>query len=476
MGKYKTLLLNVGLFALNSVATKLISFFLVPLYTTYMSAGEYGLTDMANTVISLILPLVTLDIADAAVRYIVGEKENRDKYAAISFSITGISVLIVALFSPLLDLGIFGGLGEFKVWFTVDYAAVAFMTLFGEISRGAGSIRIIPLCAGVASVVTLASAVALIAGSGLGIYGYFISVSIGPTVAILIYLTVGGLGSMILRGFQELAIGGLSLVRRISTPMIRYALPLIPNSLFWWMSTSINRFFITGMIGIAASGLFAAAGKIPSLINTCYGIFQQAWQLSVFEESDDRGIAGFYSTVFRIVSSGLTILCALITLSAPLLASAILKGETYDAWPMIPILLIANLFNVFNAFYGTVYTSTLNTGFIMRTTIFGALSCIVCTPLFILMMGTYGACIASIVGQGVVLVLRASDSKKYIPFDAGWKTLIPIILILCIQSLVTAMQLPCWIIVSLCCAILVLIVQGYRLFNSFPIFRAVFKK
>ena len=56
------------------MATKLITFLLVPLYTTYMSAGEYGLTDMSITVISLLTPLVTLDVAEAAVRFIVGDR------------------------------------------------------------------------------------------------------------------------------------------------------------------------------------------------------------------------------------------------------------------------------------------------------------------------------------------------------------------------------------------------------------------
>lgn len=48
MGKYRRLILNTVLFAINAVATKLITFFLVPLYTYYMSAGEYGLTDMSQ--------------------------------------------------------------------------------------------------------------------------------------------------------------------------------------------------------------------------------------------------------------------------------------------------------------------------------------------------------------------------------------------------------------------------------------------
>ena len=80
MGKYRRLVLNTVLFAINAVATKLITFFLVPLYTYYMSAGEYGLTDMSLTVINLAMPLATFSIAEAAVRFIVGDQDKKDEY------------------------------------------------------------------------------------------------------------------------------------------------------------------------------------------------------------------------------------------------------------------------------------------------------------------------------------------------------------------------------------------------------------
>lgn len=473
MGKYKNLLLNIGLFALNSAATKFISFFLVPLYTACMSAGEYGITDMANTVISLIYPLVTLDVSEAAVRYIVDDRANRGRYAAISFVVATLSVLIVAAFSPFLDMGAFGGLGEFKGWFVADYATSAFMTLCGGIARGAGEVRLIPICSGVSSVATLACAVIFIATMNMGVVGYFASVSIGPAIAVAVYLTVGGIGTMAMTGVRELMSGGVSLIKQTLSPMVHYALPLIPNSLFWWMGTSINRLFITGMLGISASGMFAAAGKIPSLLNTAYSVFQQAWQLSAFQESKQEGIAAFYSTVFRVVSAGLLILCSVLSLCAPYLASVLLKGETYGAWPMISILLLANLMNVFNSFYGTVYTSTMHTEYVMRTTVFGALSCVVFTPLLIPVIGTYGACVASVVGQGLVFAMRAYDSRKYIKFDAGWGILLPTIAVLAVQSVATALRFSAWQYVSFVCTLLVVAAQTYRLL---PLLRALTSK
>ena len=171
MGKYRRLVLNTVLFAINAVATKLITFFLVPLYTYYMSAGEYGLTDMSLTVINLAMPLATFSIAEAAVRFIVGDQDKKDEYVAISISITLLSVVLVTLFSPILDLDAFGGLGNYKAWFILAYATSAIMNLCGEVARGMGEVKLIPICAGVSSVTTLVLACISIGQLEMGITG-----------------------------------------------------------------------------------------------------------------------------------------------------------------------------------------------------------------------------------------------------------------------------------------------------------------
>ena len=462
MGKYRNLALNTILFAANAVATKLISFVLVPLYTTYMSAGEYGLTDMSLTVISLITPIVTLDVAEAALRFIVGNKEKRNLYVVVSLAVTMVSVAVVALLTPLLDLGVFGGLGAYKIYFIFAYTASAFMNLCGEIARSSGEVKLIPVCAGVSSVVTLVLSIGLVGGLRLGVIGYFISVTIGPLLAIIVYLTVGGLASMAVDGASCVAREGLGLVWSVLAPMLRYALPLIPNSLLWWAGISVSRLIITGMMGITASGMYAAASKVPNIINTAFGIFQQAWQLSAFQESADNGVARFYERVFCIIQAGLTILCALLSALSPLLAALLLRGETYDSWPMIPMLLLANLMNVFSSFFGTVYTTTMNTSSIIRTTIFGAISCAVLTPLLIPGFGTLGACIASVVGQGLVFVARAKGSQRYIMFDVGWRRLVLTLVLLCVQSVAMVWRLGPWRSVSLACLLCVLAIQARK--------------
>lgn len=464
--KYRQLAVNIGLFAVNAVATRLVTFLLVPLYTAFMSAGEYGVADMSLTVISLVTPLATLSVADAAVRFIVGDRARGAEYSFVGFAITLASIALVALLSPLLDLRVFGGLGTFKGWFVLAYAPSALLQLCGEIARGMGEIRLIPVCAGVSSFITCSLAVVLIGGLDMSVVGYFVSVSVGPLVAVMVYLSTGGMGRLVLNGARSIfvTVERRAHLKDLSLPMLRYALPLIPNSLFWWVGTSINRFFITGMLGIAASGMFAAAAKLPNLLNTAYSVFQQAWQLSAFQESGKEGLGQFFSQVFCVLQATMTVLCALISFSAPWVATVFLQGEFYSAWPMISVLLIANLMNVFNAFYGTVYATTMHTSYIMRTTFVGAAVCAVFTPVFIVPLGTYGACVASVAGNALVFALRARDSRRYVKFTVGWRIFLPTLVLLAAQSLVTAMQVPCWHVMSGVFLIAVIVLQGLQLF------------
>ena len=252
-------------------------------------------------------------------------------------------------------------------------------------------------------------------------------------------------------------------IKSVISPALSYSLPLVPNSVFWWIGTGINRLLITSALGISASGMYAAASKIPSLLNTTYGIFQQAWQLSAFQESEDDELSRFFSTVFTLVQAGMTVLCALLSFTAPWIAAILLQGETYGAWPMIGILLLSNLFNVFATFYGTVYSTTMHTTFIMKTTVFGALSCVILTPVLIPFIGTFGACVASVIGQGLVFVMRAIDSRKYLRFDVGWPCLLPTIAVLVIQALVTSLQPPHWQAISAAGLVIVFAIQGIRI-------------
>ena len=99
MGKYKYLLKNIGLLTLGQFGTKLLSFFLVPLYTNILSTGEYGTYDLFSTTTSLLIPVLTLNAGEAIAVFAL-DKNYKNKGSILSvglkFSIIG-SILVTVL-------------------------------------------------------------------------------------------------------------------------------------------------------------------------------------------------------------------------------------------------------------------------------------------------------------------------------------------------------------------------------------------
>lgn len=464
MNKYTNLFLNTLLFCLNSIGTKIIPFLLVPLYTSYLSSSEYGLTDLSQTVIYLIYPIITLNISEAVVRSIV-ESNNGCVYAAIGFAISLMSILLLLILLPLLGFSIFGGLGQYKIGFMFAYSSYCLMNLCGEITRGKGDIKNIPIAAAISSIFTLCLSILCFVFLNLKVEGYFISISIGPIAALIFYMWKGELFGYIRDGFVSLYKSNEK--KEILKWMLKYSIPLIPNSLFWWFNTSVSRMYITGIIGISANGLFAAASKIPGLLNTVYSIFQQAWQLSAFQEIKQNNINSFFSNVYNLIRILSSILCSLMILFSSFLAAVFLKGESYNSWPLICFLLLANLFNIYSTFLGTIYTSTMHTKFIMKTTCMGALICMILSPLLISNIGIVGACLASLIAQFFVFLFRVFDSKKYILINFNFKIFFAVIFTLLIQSFCMYLQVPYYMLLSSICFITIFLIQCPELYRYY---------
>ena len=85
MSREKTLVKNTAILAIGKICTQLITFFLLPLYTGILSTEEYGTVDLLNTLVSLLLPIVTFQVEQALFRRLIECRENEaDKKSAIS--------------------------------------------------------------------------------------------------------------------------------------------------------------------------------------------------------------------------------------------------------------------------------------------------------------------------------------------------------------------------------------------------------
>ena len=72
----KALLNNTLIITIGTVCTKLVTFFLLPLYTGILSTEEYGILDLLNVLVALLLPIVTFQVEQAVFRELINAREN----------------------------------------------------------------------------------------------------------------------------------------------------------------------------------------------------------------------------------------------------------------------------------------------------------------------------------------------------------------------------------------------------------------
>ena len=92
MNREKQLVKNTVIITIGKICTQLITFLLLPLYTGILSTEEYGIVDLLNTLVSLLLPLVTFQVEQAMFRELI-EVRSKEKNKTEIISTGIISVI-----------------------------------------------------------------------------------------------------------------------------------------------------------------------------------------------------------------------------------------------------------------------------------------------------------------------------------------------------------------------------------------------
>ena len=95
---------NTLIFAIGNFATKLINFFLIPLYTSVLNPIQYGTIDLITTITTIATPILTLNISEAVMRFNLDEKADKNSITKIGTIIFLIGAVLGLFLFPLCNL------------------------------------------------------------------------------------------------------------------------------------------------------------------------------------------------------------------------------------------------------------------------------------------------------------------------------------------------------------------------------------
>jgi hypothetical protein len=253
--RYKYFLKNLSIFTVSNFITKLLLFFMLPLYTSVLTSEEYGTIDMITTTVNLAMPILTLCITEAIIRFTIDENTNKKQILSNAFDITIKGYIILLVISII--AWIFGFELKILVIFNVYYIVYTIATLLTYYLKGLERIKVIGWASVVRVIVLVLLNCLLLLHFRLSILGYYTSLIISEGIVITIY---------IYNLKKHKVICNENVDPKLQKEMIGYSKNFILNSISWWINNASDKYILLLFYDLNITGIYSVAYKIPTII------------------------------------------------------------------------------------------------------------------------------------------------------------------------------------------------------------------
>lgn len=452
-GKYKTLFSNTIAFTISNFASKILVFLLIPLYTSVLSTGEYGVADLITNTINVLYPVATLAIMEATLRFAFDSNLSRDEVLCNSIFVVIISEALILLSFPLVKI-ISQTLYKYWAWFAIIFGGHNLHQVLSQYSKGIGKTKVFAISGVVQTAIIIISNIIGLLVFKLGLNAYLFSIAAGYFVTV-IYLLIA----------SHIRIEHIKLNFQLLKEMLKFSIPMIPNMVAWWISTSADKYIIIFYLGIPISGIYSASYKIPSIMTMFTSIFTSAWTISAIENVNDKGNGKFHQTVYDLFNVANVFACAVLILISQFLAGFLFQKEFYSAWHCVPLLLVAYVFAGLGGFMASSFRAAKYTKGLLSSTLIGAVSNIILNFFFIKKFGIMGAAFTTMVGFAITFYIRYRSFVKLIDVKISLLKDTVIYILLVIDALLIGYEVQYAYVFGVFCILVIIIAywQSIRL-------------
>lgn len=424
--KIPKIVTNSAMYSFTTLLQKGASFFLLPLYTAFLTPEDYGVVNVVTSVSSFMAVLIMMALNGAATRFHF--KYNDEKFRKVLW---GTITSIVFLSS-------IGWGGVFFIFhrYLVD-PFIGEIDYYPYVVVGLANTIITPLYLLFQSYLQAKQEALHYNINTLA--NFFVQV--GLAIVFIAVLKMGALG-MLLANVTTALIFFLYVLfffiprikicikKEIAKDAISYSLPLLPHQLSLWSAGTIDRLFLNGYKGEAQTGVLSVGQQFGNVVATIAYSVNQAfvpWFFQMIEEGKNgfRKIEkmGLFAVVFYCL------IAFVISVFTPEILQVMVSERFRDAWEIIPLLTFAFVY------YG-VYFFYINILFIKDTrivflvTMASMIVNIIMNILLIPKIGIWGAAIACFMtyfSRSIFALILSRMRNKDIKYNFVVMIILPII-------------------------------------------------
>ncbi len=308
-GYLKRLLRTAAAYQLADIVSKLIAIGLLPVYTRYLTRGDYGVAELLATLVIFVSILVRLGLGEALVRYWYEEKDEvaRDALARrAALGVLGLTTTATALAAVLAGPLSAAVLSHRDA--TTFLIAVLGLWAFTNLELAYALLRVEERAreyalASLANVaLTIALTLVLVVGEREGARGLLLGNYAGSTVILLVLLW------RVRHRFARRP-GAAGTEATALRRLLAFGLPTVPADASLFALNLVDRYWLFHRQSAAAAGLYSLAVKLAGVVVFSVRAFQYAWPPLAYSVREEGDAARLYSLVatYYVVFTGLIV-------------------------------------------------------------------------------------------------------------------------------------------------------------------------
>lgn len=387
---------------MGNVLTKIISFFLLPLYTTRISTEEYGYFNTSTNYLDILVAVLCMEIWSVIMRFMFDYENRQGKEKAITNGLTIFCVSLLGYCVIFAVLALTLNLQYLHLIFIMGLCSMI-QAIYTYTTRGLGFNAVFAVSGIVGSLVNSLTNVVMILGFSMTVKSLYLAAIAGYVVQIL----------MLERKVHLLrAIHPRLVQRKLLKRMLRFSLPLAANAVCACFLTNYNSIMVTNLLGLSENGIFSAAGKFAVALTLVSSCFSMAWQELFFSKGGQEDKGAFYTRAMSYYYRFLTLTLALLLPVINVVFSFFIGPEYAGAFAIVPLYLISTGASIYSGFLGYIFSSDKRTNVVMSSTLAAAAVNVVCLHLTVSWIGVQAASLALLLGFAVCIAVRQAILKR----------------------------------------------------------------
>jgi len=276
---------NTIIIAFGGLSAQMVAFLLLPLYTAYLSTRAYGTVDLIIAYITLLTPVVTVELAMAGFRFLVTVREEKEQKVKVITNVLIASGRILAIFVILSVIAL--------RYIHIPYGYLALLSIvagsisgvFMQFGRGFGRNKIFAIGGMVTGITAAALTVLFLVVFHMGVKGVLVAGILANIFSALLIFFILGLHHYI--NFKQRD-------KEMQKELLRYSWPLVPNGVSWWVINAADRTIIAIFLGLSSNGIYAIAYKFPTAFSSVASFFNLSWTESAAMHINGRDKDKFF--------------------------------------------------------------------------------------------------------------------------------------------------------------------------------------